>query len=60
MKQFAKIKRSQKDWYRQLHVKVNTKWTREFLNYTAAEDLAQSRVPVLAIISARQKRQVAA
>jgi alpha/beta superfamily hydrolase len=39
LKQFAKIKRSTKDWYRQLHVKVNAKWLREFLSYTPAEDL---------------------
>jgi len=53
VKQFAKIKRSQKDWYRQLHVKVNAKWTREFLTYTPAEDSAQSRVPILAITGSK-------
>lgn len=48
-KQFEKIKRSTKDWYRQLHVKVNAKWLREFLIYTPAEDLANIHIPVLAI-----------
>jgi pimeloyl-ACP methyl ester carboxylesterase len=49
MKQFEKIKHSTKDWYRQLHVKLNAKWMREFLIYTPAEDLAKIHVPVLAI-----------
>lgn len=52
-KQLAKIKRSKKDWYRQLHVKINAKWMREFLSYTPAGDLAKTRVPVLAITGSR-------
>jgi hypothetical protein len=42
-----------KDRYRQLHVKVNAKWTREFLTHTPAEVSAQSRVPVLAITGSK-------
>lgn len=53
LKQFAKIKRSTKDWYRQLHVKINAKWLREFLNYTPGADLTQSYVPVLAITGSK-------
>jgi pimeloyl-ACP methyl ester carboxylesterase len=49
LKQFDKIKRSTKDWYRQLHVKINAKWMREFMNYTPAEDLERMQVPVLAL-----------
>ena len=39
LKQFDKIKRMKKDMYRQLYVKVNAKWLREFLNYNPAEYL---------------------
>ncbi len=52
-KQLAKIKRSKKDWYRQMHVKINAKWMREFLSYTPAEDLAKTHVPVLAITGSK-------
>ncbi|HTP07559.1 MAG TPA: alpha/beta fold hydrolase [Anaerolineae bacterium] len=52
-KQFAKIKRSNKDWYRQLNVKVNAKWLREFLTYTPADDLVNIHVPVLAITGSK-------
>lgn len=52
-KQFAKIKRSTKDWYRQLHIKVNAKWMREFLSYTPAEDLVKIHVPVLALTGSK-------
>ena len=48
-KQLDKIKRSTKDWYRQLHIKLNARWMREFMNYTPAEDLAKTHAPVLAI-----------
>jgi pimeloyl-ACP methyl ester carboxylesterase len=53
LKQFAKIKQSKKDWYRQLHVKINAKWLREFLNYTPGDDLAKIHVPVLAITGSK-------
>lgn len=53
LKQFAKIKRSTKDWYRQLHVKINAKWLREFLSYTPANDLVKIQVPVLAITGSK-------
>jgi len=52
-KQLDKIKRSTKDWYRQLHVMVNAKWIREFLSYTPAEDLEKTHVSVLAITGIR-------
>jgi uncharacterized protein len=52
-KQFSKIKRSTKDWYRQLSVKINAKWLREFLNYTPADDLINIHLPVLAITGAK-------
>jgi pimeloyl-ACP methyl ester carboxylesterase len=53
LKQFEKIKRSKKNWYRQLTVKVNAKWLREFLSYTPAEDLKNIRVPVLAVTGSK-------
>ena len=53
VKQFAKLKRTKKDWYRQLNVKVNARWLREFLSYTPADDLARVRVPVLAITGSK-------
>jgi pimeloyl-ACP methyl ester carboxylesterase len=53
IKQLAKIKRSRKDVYRQLNVKVNAKWLREFLAYTPAEDLERIQVPVLAITGSK-------
>jgi hypothetical protein len=53
IKQLAKIKNSKKDVYRQLTVKVNAKWLREFLSYTPADDLVRIHVPVLAIIGSK-------
>lgn len=53
VKQLTKIKRSKKDVYRQLFVKVNAKWLREFMSYTPAEDLVNIHVPVLAITGAK-------
>ena len=53
LKQFDKIKRSKKDMYRQLYVKVNAKWLREFLNYNPADYLKNVRVPVLAITGSK-------
>jgi alpha/beta superfamily hydrolase len=53
IKQLAKIKNSKKDVYRQLHVKVNAKWLREFLSYTPGDDLVKIHVPVLAIIGSK-------
>jgi pimeloyl-ACP methyl ester carboxylesterase len=53
LKQFDKIKRSKKDMYRQLYVKVNAKWLREFLSYDPAEYLKNVRVPVLAITGSK-------
>lgn len=53
LKQFAKIKKSTRDWYRQLFVKINAKWFREFLEYTPAEDLVKIHVPVLAITGSK-------
>jgi pimeloyl-ACP methyl ester carboxylesterase len=53
-KQFDKIKRSTKDWYRvQLIAKLNAKWLREFLAYDPAEDLSKIRLPVLAITGSK-------
>jgi pimeloyl-ACP methyl ester carboxylesterase len=51
--QFEKIKRSKKDCYRQMTVKVNAKWVREFLVYTPGEDLQKICVPVLAITGSK-------
>jgi pimeloyl-ACP methyl ester carboxylesterase len=53
LKQFGKIKRSTKDWYRQLHIKINAKWMREFLNYNSAEDLEKTQVPLLALTGSK-------
>jgi pimeloyl-ACP methyl ester carboxylesterase len=53
IKQFEKIKRSKKNWYRQLNVKVNAKWLREFLGYTPGDDMKNIRVPVLAITGSK-------
>ncbi len=53
LKQFDKIKRMKKDMYRQLYIKVNAKWLREFLNYNPAEYLKNVRVPVLAITGSK-------
>lgn len=53
LKQFDKIKRMKKDMYRQLHVKVNAKWLREFLNFDPAEYLKNVCVPVLAITGSK-------
>jgi pimeloyl-ACP methyl ester carboxylesterase len=53
LKQFEKIKRSKKNVYRQLTVKVNAKWLREFLGYDPAEELRKIRVPVLAITGSK-------
>ena len=53
LKQYAKIKKSTKDWYRQLNVKINAKWLREFLEYTPAEDLVKITVPILAITGSK-------
>jgi uncharacterized protein len=53
-KQFDKIKRSTRDWYRvQLLAKINAKWMREFLEYNPADDLPKIRVPVLAITGSK-------
>jgi uncharacterized protein len=53
-KQFEKIKRSTKDWYRvQLIAKLNAKWMREFLAYNPADDLSKIQVPVLAITGSK-------
>jgi uncharacterized protein len=53
-KQFEKIKRSTKDWYRiQLVAKLNAKWTREFLAYDPADDLPKIQIPVLAITGSK-------
>jgi pimeloyl-ACP methyl ester carboxylesterase len=53
-KQFEKIKRSTKDWYRvQLIAKLNAKWMREFLAYNPADDLPKIQVPVLAITGSK-------
>lgn len=53
-KQFEKIKRSTKDWYRiQLIAKLNAKWTREFLEYNPADDLPKIQIPVLAITGSK-------
>ena len=53
-KQFEKIKRSTKDWYRiQLIAKLNAKWMREFLTYNPADDLPKIQVPVLAITGSK-------
>jgi pimeloyl-ACP methyl ester carboxylesterase len=53
-KQFEKIKRSTKDWYRmQLVAKLNAKWMREFLEYNPADDLPKIQVPVLAITGSK-------
>jgi pimeloyl-ACP methyl ester carboxylesterase len=53
LKQFAKIRRSKKDVYRQLHVKLNAKWLREFLDYNPADELKNIQVPVLAITGSK-------
>ena len=53
-KQFEKIKRSTKDWYRiQLIAKLNAKWMREFLEYNPADDLPKIQAPVLAITGSK-------
>lgn len=52
-KQFVKLKRTKKDWYRQAFVKINAKWLREFLAYTPADDLVKIKVPVLAITGSK-------
>ncbi|HEU5379141.1 MAG TPA: alpha/beta fold hydrolase [Ktedonobacteraceae bacterium] len=53
-RQIEKIKRSQKDWFRQqLLVKINAKWFREFMAYDPAEDLSCITVPVLAITGSK-------
>lgn len=53
-KQFEKIRRSTKDWYRiQLIAKLNAKWMREFLEYNPADDLPKIQVPVLAITGSK-------
>ena len=53
IKQFEKIKRSKKDWYRQLNVKINAKWMREFLSYSPCDDLGNIHVPVMAITGSK-------
>ena len=52
-KQYEKIKHSKKDMFRQLYVKVNAKWLREFLSYNPAEYLKNVHVPVLAITGSK-------
>ncbi len=53
LKQYDKIRRSKKDMYRQLNVKVNAKWLREFLSYNPADFLKNVSVPVLAITGSK-------
>jgi hypothetical protein len=53
-KQLAKIRRSNRDWYRvQLVRKMNAKWMREFLSYDPADDLGRIDSPVLAITGSK-------
>jgi pimeloyl-ACP methyl ester carboxylesterase len=53
-KQLDKIKRSTGNWYRrQLLIKVNAKWMREFLAYNPADDMPNIHVPVLAITGSK-------
>jgi pimeloyl-ACP methyl ester carboxylesterase len=53
IKQLANIKNSKKDVYRQLYVKINAKWLREFLSYTPGDDLVKIHASVLAIIGSK-------
>jgi pimeloyl-ACP methyl ester carboxylesterase len=53
LKQFEKIKRTKGNWYRQLWIKVNAKWLREFLAYNPSEDLKNTHTPVLAITGSK-------
>jgi alpha-beta hydrolase superfamily lysophospholipase len=53
-KAINKIKRSNKDWYRQnLFVKINAKWFREFMAYNPADDMPEITVPVLAVTGSK-------
>jgi pimeloyl-ACP methyl ester carboxylesterase len=53
LKQFARIRRSKKDTYRQFHVRINARWLREFLSYNPADDLNNVSIPVLAITGSK-------
>jgi hypothetical protein len=52
-KKLDRIKATKKDWYRQLFVKVNAKWLREFMAYDPAADFSRLKVPVLAITGSK-------